>query len=609
MLETTHRSRDSILFGRGANSTTSDRRRWAAGWIALGLLFFAAPAAEADETRFVRLVPSVAEESPAAGQVWDAVVEVKGAAKQKDKLRFWADGQPLTAEIERLDDSRLAVRLHAVPISVRRIAVGMEGKKGPEEEAAVVVGASGPEGDWTIYHIMLGYFNNANPANDGEIDGWRHANYAGGDLQGVLAKADYIASLGVDAVWLSPIFQSRTSHGYDVGNYYRLGDQFAVPDDPVASLALFRQVRDALHERGVRVILDLPLNHASKSYDKETGDPEGLKPKATTARQEAEKVWESWGANFRYWNFDHQPTRKFLEEVALYWLVDEKVDGLRLDYVRGVPHDFWADLTARVRAVKPEALLLGECWIDDAGAESNAKEIARYYAPVATEGEPRPQLDVLLDFPLQIGMTDVFARGGEAERLEELLQQSHALYGPGALPGYFLDNHDMSRFLAWTQDSGAVVAALAFAAAQSSPLIVFYGTETGLADASPKPGFVDSGRIPMPWDSLDEPLIERIRQVLRARAEYDALSRGGRLPLSADDDTLLMAKVYTDQVFLVAVNRSDESREVAVDLGVLAESDSTFEAVLGSTAPERGEDGALGWRISPQSTAISRLVR
>ena len=80
----------------------------------------------------------------------------------------------------------------------------------------------------------------------GRVDARR---YAGGDLQGILGKADYLGSLGITDVWLSPIFQSETSHGYDVMSYYRVGDAVAVPGDAEASLELFRRAGDSLAGR------------------------------------------------------------------------------------------------------------------------------------------------------------------------------------------------------------------------------------------------------------------------------------------------------------------------------------------------------------------------
>ncbi|MFL6197178.1 MAG: alpha-amylase family glycosyl hydrolase, partial [Thermoanaerobaculia bacterium] len=307
----------------------------------LSLLACTAPARSQD-VRFVSLRPGTA-----AGE-WTAVVTGRGA-RNPAAVSFWADGQPVTAEAAEGG----AVRLKGVPAGVARIEAGT----GKERAAAVNVGADSPQSqpfdDWIVYQIMVDMFANGTTANDGEVTGWKHPNYAGGDLQGILEHADHLQSLGINTVWLSPVFAARSSHGYDATNYYQIGGAVALPNDPAASFALFQKLVKDLHGRGIRVMLDVALNHVSASYDRQAGDPDKLKPRNTTARQEAEKVWDSWGSNYRYWDFEHAPTRQFLKNVALYWLTQGDVDGLRMDYVRGVPHDFWAELYGDVKKAKP----------------------------------------------------------------------------------------------------------------------------------------------------------------------------------------------------------------------------------------------------------------
>lgn len=555
-------------------------------WITFSAILFAALPAAA-ELRIVTL-------DPTQDGGYHAVLEgkVKGGAAA---IVAWADGKELDADWRDAGGRYEAT----LPLAgAKRFAVGTAGKKGSAPEAVLELAPiEDGFGGWTVYHIMLGYFRDGNKGNDGEIDGWRHANYAGGDLQGVREKVDYLAGLGVTAVWLSPMFQSNTSHGYDVRNYYRLGDAVAVPGDAEASLALFRGLVKDLHEKGIRVILDLPLNHASKAYDFKTGDPEGLKPRSTPARQEAEKVWESWGAGFRYWNFGDESTRRFLMDAALYWLVDEGADGLRLDYVRGVEHDFWAELYDEVQEKKPGAFLVGECWKDADGADSNAAEIAHYYEPV----EGQPQFSSLLDFPMQILATGVFARGGSAADLEAWLQRYPTIYGEGAQPTFFLDNHDMARFLSWTDDDDRLVAAVGFLASLSSPMVIFYGTETGLRHAAPRPGFIDVGRIPMPWDSLNQEMIGRVSAFLKARREHPSLTHGGRLPIFSDQDVLVMVKIGEDETALVGVNLGTEERRV--ELGAAVPAGTSFTALGTAPVPE-ASDGGWTWRLPPGATSI-----
>jgi cyclomaltodextrinase / maltogenic alpha-amylase / neopullulanase len=566
---------------------------------ALFLVALSCGPAPAASLRIVSLRPA----GP-AGE-WAAVV----SGAKAGALAFTADGAPVAAQPVGSQEGAQRLRLTGVPAAASRIEVAPRGKEKNGPVAAVRIAPrdarTAPFGELAIYQIMVGMFADGNPGNDGEITGWKHPSYAGGDLQGILQHAQYLQDLGVNAVWLSPIFAARSSHGYDVTNYYQVSGAVAVPGDPQASLELFRKLVADLHGRGIRVILDIPLNHASASYQRQEGDPDGLRPRATGPRQEAEKLWDSWGAGYRYWDFGHAPTRRFLENVALHWLRDEGVDGLRLDYVRGVPHDFWADLYAEVKRAEPGAFLVGEAWSDAQGPEANTKDVATYYAPV----DGRPQFDSLLDFPLQKVMTDVFALGNPAGDLETWLQATEAEYGPSALPTYFLDNHDMSRFMAWTDKPDRLVAAVGFMASLSSPMVLFYGTETGLSNGAPKTGFTDAGRIPMPWGKLDTALIARIRAILQARKKHPALTRGGRIPLLSDKDVLVQAKVTPEETVLVGVNLSAAPRTVEIDPAGLWRPGALLVPLLGGPGADVGEDGRLRWELPPVSTVMVEIQR
>ncbi len=561
-------------------------RAAATGLILLGALAAAQPS-KAGDLRFASVVPQ--------GSGLEVVVEGRGLDKKAGDLVIWAGGEEQAAKAEPAGKDRLRVKLENVG-NADRLEAGLR-KKGPEASVALVDDTSSFAG-LSVYHIMVGYFRNGQSGNDDRVEGWRHPNWAGGDLQGVLEKVDYLAELGIGAVWLSPIFKSRTSHGYDVQDYYTFGDQFAVPGDGEVSEKLFRQLVEKLHQRGIKVILEVPLNHAHRGYDRDHGDPKKLGPKFSGARQEAEKVWDSWGAEFGYWNIGHEPTRRFLIEVALHYLVEENVDGLRLDYVRGLENEFWAELYEAVKAKKPEAWLLGECWIDQEGAEKNADEIATYYADV----KGKQQLDSLVDFPMQILATEVFAKGGSLVQIEDWLEKEPILYGAKAQPANFLDNHDMSRFLAWTDDPNRLLAAVTFLASLSDPMVLFYGTEAGLSGGSPKPGFVDSGRVAMPWDKLDQNLHDEVQQVLNLRKKHKSLTAGARLPLFVDKEAMVFAKRQGEEVALVGVNLSSAPRKIELDLGTLLGKED-LAALLGP-APIR-EGSKITWELPKLSTSIS----
>jgi len=526
---------------------------------------------------------------------------------------LFADGRPVAASVTDQDGPVTRLAVTALPDGTRWLGAADAGGAGPQVSVMLAPTAA-PVADLAVYHVMLGHFANGNRSNDTEgMRGWRHPLYAGGDLQGLLDRVDHIASLGVNAVWLSPLFPAESSHGYDVKNYFQIGGARAVPGDPQASLALFRQVRDALQSRGIKVILDLPLNHGHRSYDMRDGDPKGFDPKRTGPRQEAERTWESWGSPFRYWNLDHEPTRAFLKDAALHWLVAEKVDGLRLDYVRGVDHGFWAGLYAAAKAARPDAVLIGEAWQDKGSAEANARDIALYHQPVPGQG---PQFHALFDFPSQMAFTQAFGRGGGLRQVEEWLQRGDALYGAmadgqGGRPAYFLDNHDTARLAAWSGgDKARVTAAVGLLSALSGPVVLFYGTETGLSHPAPQPGFTDASRVPMPWDTLDGDMVAAVAAYLTARRDHAVLRRGARLPLLVEEEVLVMAKQDGDSVALVGVNLSATPRTLALPVGGLLPAGVSLAAAAGGAdAPRVSADGTVTWTLPPVSTQIALTTR
>ncbi len=554
--------------------------------LAAGLLATTLATGAGAESRFLSVLPD------ADGTGW--VVEFEG----DDGARVLLDGVVVDAVAASGSGGRRTVALEESGNADRLILEHATGSAAVRLTPVPAIAA--PFNDRIVYHIMMAYFDNASRGNDRSgMRRWVHRNYAGGDLQGVLRRADYLEALGVNAVWLSPVFQSETSHGYDVLNYYRIGDAVAVPGDPEASKALFDRVVDELGRRGIGVILDLPLDYGAGPYDRRAGDPDRLRPRSTKAKQEAEKVWESWGTGFRYWNFSDDDTRRFLKNVALYWL-EQGVAGFRMDYVRGVDHAFWAEIYAEIKAARSDAFVFGEAWIDADGAGPNMVDIATYYRDVPGIG---PQFDSLIEYPMQMVMTDVFARDAPVSRLETWLQATAAAYGEAAAPIYFLDNHDIARFsdLAPEQTRARLLAALTFMASLPGPMSVYYGTETALAGSTPRAGFNDTNRIPMPWDGLDEALIAQVRDVFRAKREQRVLTHGARLPVSADATGLLMARVHGNETALVAVNMNGAPRRFEIPEVFPGDG---YAALAGGSAPAPGEGGGSSWEVAPMSVGI-----
>lgn len=472
------------------------------------------------------------------------------AGEKYDKLRrvkVQLDGGEVDTSWKSVND--LAVTTISVPAGGQWLSID-----GPRSKPrAVQIGTSkSPFDQLTIYHLWLGMFNNANPENDmAGMFGWVNDDYSGGDLQGVLDKVDYIASTGVNAVWFSPVFASGTSHGYDATNYYRIGK--AVGDkDAQKAMKIFEQVRDALHERGIKVYLDLALNHAAGAYSRKAGDPKQFKPKHTKARSPDEKTWESWGTNYLFWNFRNENTREFLKDVARFWLEEGKVDGFRFDYVKGIPESFWEELYPYLKGIKPDVYLVGEAW-------DRTRVIQDYYQ----SDDSKPLFDSLLDFPMQSELVSTFARGNSFEYFIGEWQEIMGAYGALGRPALFLDNHDLERFMSWTNDEKRLEMAMAFLATQSNPIIMFYGTEVGLRNKRPSSGFTDDGRITMPWGNLDKNLLNMTSGLLQLRKAHPVFSQGNLLPVYVAPDQLAYTKQYKDSRILVLFNHANHEFDFA----------------------------------------------
>ncbi|RCU50934.1 hypothetical protein DU002_06310 [Corallincola holothuriorum] len=467
-----------------------------------------------------------------------------------------------------------------------------------EEARAVKLGQNNlkirPFDHLIIYHIMVGYFANAEPDNDrAGLSHWVGPNYAGGDLQGVLGKLDYLEKLGINAIWLSPTFPSFTSHGYDPANYYGVNGALAYPGDPTKSLALLKQIIDGAHQRGIKVLLDLPLNHGATNYDFENGDPKGFRPKTTGNRQPEEVFFDSIGANFGYWDEKDPNTRRFLKDAARFWLEEFDVDGYRLDYVLGMEKSFWAELYQEIKASKPDAFVMGEVWLDNHAAPT---ELTKHYQPIDGIGL---QYDSLIEFPTRYAFEQVFAGGRSLTILEDYLQSTSAAYPNTAQPAWFLDNHDMPRFTVFNNDPRRLSAAVKFISALSGPMIIYYGTETALSHAYLPD--MHASRVPMPWDNLNEEMIRESQEIFHTRRQHPALYRGGRLPLSVTDDFLVMAKTTPEEVVLVGVNLTDRPIEIQLNLGTLVDSKPNISELAGKSLWQLDQQN-LNWTLPPMGT-------
>ena len=482
-----------------------------------------------------------------------------------------------------------------------------------------------------------------------------------GDLPGLISRLDYLndgnprttTDLGVDAIWLMPVFASPSYHGYDVTDYEHINPAYGTDAD-------FQRLLTEAHRRGMRVIVDLVLNHTSDQhpwfresasspssprrnwYVWRADDPGWTQPWSTAP------TWHKKGDAYYYglfWggmpdlNFRTPAVREEMQRVARLWL-ERGVDGFRLDATRHLvetgpgagecdapeTHAFLKEFAAYVRRVKPEAVLVGENWTD-------TPTIAPYFGSTARlpGGD---ELPMNFDFPLAGAIVEG-VRAGDASGIVRTLADVKRGYPPGAMDTPFLTNHDMTR-LATQLDgqTGRLGLAAAILLTLPGAPFLYYGEEVGLLNG-PASGD-ESKRTPMPWSGApgagfttgkpwfpfapgrDSSNVERERRdpgslwsrycaLIAARHASRALKEGDLEMLGAPGGPVLCyLRTSRGERVLVAHNLSGKAATVALP-GLRAASWESLFVGDGTPAIQPGGGGAVTLSLPPYSSAVWRL--
>ncbi len=418
---------------------------------------------------------------------------------------------------------------------------------------AYLVGA-GPAPAWTqdaiVYQIFVDRFNPGAGRAWNPVTSLR--DVYGGTLPGVTEKLDYIADLGCNCLWLTPIFPDEHAHGYHATDYFAINPRLGTLDDAKTLLA-------EAHARGIRVLLDFVANHIGSAHP-------AFRRASSDDRSEEHDwfFWRDWPDDYVSFfdvrdlpkvNTDAPGARDYLLRSADFWLDEIGFDGLRLDHANGPTHDFWTALRARVAATRPDAWLFGEI--------VQAPDLQFEYAG---------QLHGTLDFMLAQALRDTFGFGTlPLSAFDAFLNQHEAFFPPDFSRPSFLDNHDMDRFL-WVAGNDARKLKLA-AVCQftlSGPPILYCGTELGLSQEhgkdEPDGVGMEECRQPMNWEQHDPELPAFFRDLLHLRKAHPALQHGARRTLHVDDatGTYVYARCDANETVLVALNISDEPQTVTL---------------------------------------------
>jgi glycosidase len=371
-------------------------------------------------------------------------------------------------------------------------------------------------------------------------------------LRGILQKLDYLLDLGINAIYLNPIFLSPSNHRYNTTDYLKIDPILGDEKD-------FKSLLDTAHANGVRIVLDGVFNHCGRGFFafhdilENNEDSPYLKwfhikklPLDAYSPGKAKNYLAWWGIkSLPKFNTDTPAVRRYLLDVARYWL-DEGIDGWRLDVPNEIDDDdFWAEFRSVVRTVNPDAYLLGEIWTIDKRWVGDG------------------HFDGLMNYPLREVilrlLTDHTYRITEFAALLDNLTKVYPRENAQAMY-LLLGSHDTERVMTMLGgDLQRVKLAFLFLFAFPGAPAVYYGDEIGVTG-----GKDPDNRAAFPWETSNWNIELRdwIKKLITQRKNSIVLRRGDYQQVVTDVENSCYAFVRTleDKHVLCIFNFSTEGR-------------------------------------------------
>lgn len=413
-----------------------------------------------------------------------------------------------------------------------------------------------------VYQIFLERFNNGDKSNDPKNTAkWgsqvKTNSSFGGDLQGVIEKLDYLGDLGINLIYLTPIFKSSSNHKYNTTDYYDIDPEFG-------TLSIAKNLIKKCHEKGIKIIFDAVFNHSGSDFF-------AFKDVLDNQENSKYKDWyfiDSYPVdtqNVTYYTFgdgiSHMPklnthnkdVRDYLLKVGEYWVKEIGIDGWRLDVCDEVDHDFWRAFSKVVKSANKDAIIIGEIM-----HEANS----------FLKGD---QLDSIMNYPFKFALVDFFGnRTISAEKFHDILSFNRTLYMRSITSQLWnlIGSHDTKRFLTECDDNvDRIKLAIIFQFCYQGVPYIYYGDEVGLNG-----GDDPQCRKCMIWDEgkQNKELFNLYKTMIRIRKNNKALIYGDYKTIYCENNVLVFKRSYEGKSILIAINNSDEEYNIKPPLGSTA---------------------------------------
>lgn len=503
--------------------------------------------------------------------------------------------------------------------------------------------------DDVIYFLMPDRFADGDPSNNdpakskGIYDRSKTRYYHGGDLQGVIDKLPYLKSLGVTAIWTTPVYDNNDKpdmkemypnteggpkepttgyHGYGATDFYAVEEHFG-------TMAKLRELVEKSHALGMKVIQDQVANHTGPYHvwANDTPTPTWWNG---TVENHPNNNWQKWTAmnpratyqtqssNIDGWFIDILPdfnqndpeVEKYLIQNSLWWLEMTGFDSIRMDTLPHVPRTFWSKWGAAIHREYPNVNILGELYDGDPAL------IAYFQKGRIGHDGLDPEIDTLFDYGLFNPLRSAFAGGQSIRGIQQMFAHDWLYPSPNVLTT-FLGNHDMLRFMS---EKGATVEGLKLAqtlimTSRGTP-ILYYGDELAMRGAGDPdnrrdfPGgfsgdkqnaFTANGRT-----AEENDVWNHVAKLGALRKELVALRTGASYDLLDADQQMAYARVANNQAVIVVFNNDTKPANVTFDVSMLQSlgSNTTLTDRLGKVPDVKIENGRVNFSMPTRTAGI-----
>lgn len=430
--------------------------------------------------------------------------------------------------------------------------------------------------DWdeaVVYFMMTDRFFDGNESNNtasgADTYGDNPGLYHGGDFAGVTAKLDYLQDLGVNTIWITPIVENIkgvavTDEGskdvpYNAAYHGYWASDFTKLNPTLGTTGEFETMISEAHKRGMRIMVDIVVNHAG--YGTESTFADMLRDKSVSEGDI--KSWQSGLPDFATENAD---VRAKLVEWQTAWMMDYGVDYFRVDTVKHVDSTTWAALKNSTTKVNSSFKMIGEYF--GAGYASNGSSLGT------------GQMDADLDFDFNDQATSFVS--GNISSVEKFLSARNSALNNAYMTGQFLSSHDEDGFKAalmngkkYTEDeatSAALVAATLQLTAKGIP-VIYYGEEIGLSGLNNYPYQTNRYDMDFSKATKDNVTYQHYKNLLSIRNAYtDVFARGSRTVVASSDEEGydVVSRSYGGTTLYVGMNINDTAKEVKVPVNANA---------------------------------------